>query len=159
MITVINLRVIVMNRIGLRVSLLRHSEMDWDNFFADRINGAIGLSKALIAKQAIALQGLNVQESEFAAHFDQSEKIYIEECIKDYNKCLSEQLKAKLKNRSYKRLTDEKSEYGIDYRLSEIKELYEERLQRKIDLNLAFVQILKDSRAKRTSMRLAVTGG
>lgn len=147
-----------MNRNRFTVSQLKNREMYWDNYFAHRIYGAIGLAKALIAKQAIALQGLNIQQSEYASNFDQSELAYVDECIKDYNQCLKAMLKEQLKKRKYEKLTDDEFEYGIDYKLADITELFAERVQRQIDLNLEFAEVIGRTHAKKMAIRLAVTG-
>lgn len=140
-----------MNRIKLMVSHLKSMEMDWDNYFAHRIYGAIGLSKVLIAKQAIALQKLDNQTNTFAANLNKGELAFIDECIKDYNQCL--------KQNKPSRLTDDDFEYGVDFKLSEIAELLDERVMRKIELDLAFVQVKKETHSRRSGIRLAVTGG
>lgn len=125
--------------------------MDADDCFAHRISGAIDLMKMLIAKQAIAMQNAECQLSLKRINLDQREAAFIGECITQYNKIL--------KRKNMPKLTDDEEQYGADYALSEIAELIEERVQRKIDLNLAFVQIIRETRARRAEIKGSVTGG
>lgn len=134
-----------MRNIKLKVSALRSNEMHLDDYFAHRMTGAIGLLKILIGKQAIELHQSNANKNKLDVNAVRFEDKFIGECIDEYNQSL--------KSKKRKLLLDDE-EFGTDFSIYEIAELIKDRELRKIDLNLAFIQIIKETRAKRT-----VTGG
>ena len=135
-----------MRKIKLKISMIRCDEMHSDNYFAHRMIGAVELLKVLIGKQTIEIHQSNDNQNKINVNVVRFEDKFIGEWIDKYNQSL--------KGIKRKILSHDDDEFGTDFSMYEIAELIKDREQRKIDLNLAFIEILKENRAQRT-----VTGG
>lgn len=141
------------------VTRILWEEVEEDDFFAHRIVGAIGLMKVTIGKLTMALQQSQTQnikcnndpEKESMPtkinadcyQLDELQIQFMNECMKYYSD---------RKNSKKKKILSCNDElYGNNFRLTEIAELTEERLQRKIKMEDSFIKILRNKRT--------VTGG
>lgn len=141
------------------VSKILWNELDEDDYFSNRVIGAIGLMKIIIGKLTIALEQSRLNEAK-DIHSDTKENMptntnadclqmdelqieYMSECAKYYYEENSSKRK--------KKLTTKDAYYGHELKLTELTDAVEERAQRKIRMQSAFLKMLKPKRT--------VTGG
>ena len=113
-------------------SLLMAREIYWDNYFAHRLIGSIGLMECIIAKQAVVLRKMKL---DFIPHTSEEEIAFIAKCVSEY--------KGPLFVKECEEISYEDEMYGNDFSLSEIKELIEERGERKLEFQENFEKFFK----------------